>query len=318
MQPGVRRLVAAVTLQVGLLLGAGSAAAQAPAGAAASRPASSGPVVLASAEVFQAVSQFYRYDTAAPLQAELLGKQTFPAYTREKISFAGFGGSRVPGYLALPRTGTGPFPVVLLIDGVGGSKERWFQDDSWPRGPLLTNALTGAGIAVLALDARFHGERAAENGYRNPRFSAQPADRDMIAQSIVEHRRALDYLATRPEIDTTRIGALGLSMGGIMTFALSAMDPRIKASVAGVTPIEPMKETIAIPIAPQTFAGAIGTTPFLMLMGRTDGFYTVADAQRLFELIPSPRKDIVFFDSGHRLPPEYATRAVEWLTTYLR
>ena len=74
---------------------------------------------------------------------------------------------------------------------------------------------------------------------------------------------------------------------------------------------------IAIPIAPQTFAGAIRTTPILMLMGRTDGFYSAADAQQLHDLIPSPQKSLVFFDSGHRLPPEYGPRAVEWLKTHL-
>lgn len=281
-------------------------------------PQNTSPVRLASPEVFEAVSQFYLYDRTTPLQAEVIAKQTFPTYTREKIAFAGYGGSRVPGYLALPTSGTGPFPVVVLIDGVSGSKENWFQVDSWPRGLLVTESLLASGIAVLALDARFHGERAAENGYRPPHFSAQPTDREMIQQSIVEHRRALDYLATRPEIDITRIGALGLSMGGIMTFALSSMDPRIKAAVAGLTPILLMKETIAIPIAPQTFAGAIRTTPILMLMGRTDGFYSVSDAQQLYDLIPSPRKELVFYDTGHRLPPEYADRAVAWLKNYLR
>jgi dienelactone hydrolase len=286
-------------------------------GASGQAPAT-GPVAVASAEVFRAVSQFYEYDRAAPLQAEVVAKQDFPTYTREKIVFTGTQRSRVPGYLALPKSGAAPFPVVLLIDGVGGSKERWFQEDSWPRGTLVTEALIASGIAVLALDARFHGERAAENDYRAPRFSARPADREMITQSIVEHRRAIDYLSGRAEIDSTRIGALGLSMGGIMTFALTAMDGRIRAAVAGVTPIAPMKEAAAIPIAPQTFAGAIRDTPILMLMGRTDGFYTVDDARQLFAAIPSSRKDLVIYDSGHRLPPEYAPRAVEWLRTHLR
>ena len=281
-------------------------------------PSQAGPVVAASAEVFQAVSQFYGYDETAPLQAISVEKRDFPNYSREKIVFTGIQRSRVPGYLALPKKGTRPFPVVILIDGVGGSKDRWFTEDSWPRGPLVANGLTEAGIAVLALDARDHGERAAENDYQAPQFSARPADRDMIVQSIIEHRRAMDYLATRSEIDRDRIGVLGLSMGGIMTFALSGMDPRIKAAVAGVTPIRPMKETIAIPIAPMTFAPAIANTPILMLMGRTDSFYSEQDAQQLLALIKSPRKELQFYDSGHRLPPEYAARGVEWLKTYLK
>lgn len=276
------------------------------------------PVTLATPEVLHAVSQFYDYERAAPLRAETIARQEFPGYTREKVAFDGGRGSRVPGYLALPKAGRGPFPVVILIDGVGGTKERWFQEEGWPRGLLVTRALLDSGFAVLALDARYHGERAAENDFRAPQFSARPFDRTMIVESIIEHRRALDYLATRPELDTARVGVLGMSMGGVMTFALAGLEPRVKVAVAGVTPIAPMHEAAAIPIAPQTFAGAIRRTPVLMLMGRTDGWYSVAEAQQLFDLLPTPRKELVFYDVGHRLPPEYAAKAVGWLVAHLR
>lgn len=270
-------------------------------------PEHSGPVVAASAEVLEAVRQFYSYDAALPLDPVTSGRREFSSYTREKVVFTGVPGVRVPGYLAWPKAATGPVPVVLLIDGVTGSKERWFTEDSWPNGTLVTNGLIEAGFAVLALDARYHGERAAENGYRAPQFSTRPGDRDMMVQSIIEHRRAMDYLATRPEVDANRIGSLGLSMGGIMTFALTTLDSRVKAGVAGVTPIRPMK----VP------AGNTAT-PFLMLMGRTDNFYSVEDAQQLFALIQSPVKELEVYESGHRLPAEYATRAVNWLRTHLK
>jgi cephalosporin-C deacetylase-like acetyl esterase len=43
--------------------------------------------------------------------------------------------------------------------------------------------------------------------------------------------RTLDYLASRPEVDPTRIGCVGLSVGGYRSFLLAALDPRIKAAV---------------------------------------------------------------------------------------
>lgn len=253
------------------------------AGVAVAQTPESTTIKAASPEVFQAVRQFYEYNRKSPLQAQLIGKQDFPAFTREKIVFTGVQHSRVPAYLAIPKSGSAPFPVVILIDGIYGSKARWFEVDSWPRGSLVTNTLIESGIAVLALDARYHGERAAENDYQIPEDWSER--RDMVVQSVIEHRRAMDFLATRPEIDTTRIGLLGLSMGGMMTFALTSMDPRVKAAVAGVTPVGVLKEPISIPIAPQTFAGAITDTPILMLMGRRDGFYTVEEAQQLFNAI---------------------------------
>ena len=45
-----------------------------------------------------------------------------------------------------------------------------------------------------------------------------------------DDRRAVDYLCSRPEVDAARIGALGLSLGGIRTAYLIAADPRIQAA----------------------------------------------------------------------------------------
>lgn len=270
----------------------------------------------ASPEVFQAVSQIYEYNRKTPLKAQLIAKQNFPTYTREKLVFTGILHSRVPAYLAIPKIGSGPFPVVILIDGIGGSKARWFEVDSWQRGTLVVNALIESGFSAMALDARFHGERAAENDYQIPTDMSER--RDMVVQSVIEHRRAMDYLATRPEVDANRIGVLGLSMGGMLTFALTSIDSRIHTAIAGLTPVGILKEPIAIPVAPQTFAGAIVNTPILMLMARKDNFYKVEEAQQLFEAIKGQQKELVFYDTNHRPPVEYANKAVDWFKKYLK
>lgn len=270
----------------------------------------------ATAEVFEAIRPVYEYNRNAPLQPELLGKQDFPAYTREKLLLNGVLQIRVPGYLVLPKSGKRPFPVVLLLHGITGQKEGWFEPDGWAYGPKLIEPLVAAGIAVLALDARYHGERIADNAYRVP--SELNDIRDMVIQTVIEQRRAMDFIATRAELDTARIGVLGLSMGGMETFALVGVDPRMKVAVAGVTPVGVLKDPMTLPVAPQTFAGAIRTTPFLMLMGRNDGYYTMEEARELFATVASPRKELVFYDSGHRMPPEYAAKAVDWLTRYLK
>jgi dienelactone hydrolase len=43
--------------------------------------------------------------------------------------------------------------------------------------------------------------------------------------------RTVDYLASRPEVDATRLGCVGLSMGGYRSFLLAALEPRIKVAV---------------------------------------------------------------------------------------
>ena len=50
-----------------------------------------------------------------------------------------------------------------------------------------------------------------------------------LAVELLNARRAVDYLASRPDIDRNRIGATGRSGGGMTTFFLAAIDERIKA-----------------------------------------------------------------------------------------
>ena len=300
------RNVAAVVLATALQASASSLAAQA-AAPPAIRPASD--------EVFQAVKAIYEYNRKAPLRIDSFARQDFPAYTREKLVFTGVMQTRVPALLLLPKAGKGPFPIVILLHGITGSKEGWFEPEGWAYGTRLIDPLVAAGVAVLALDARYHGERAAESGYRIP--GALDDIRDLMIQTVMEHRRAMDMLATRADIDTARIGLLGLSMGGLETFVLTGVDRRVKVAVAGVTPVGATKFANTIPVAPQTFAGAIKSTPILMLMGRSDEYYTVDEARQLFESIAGANKELVFYDSGHRMPPEYAAKAVDWLLKYL-
>lgn len=184
----------------------------------------------------------------------------------------------------------------------------------------LTQALLAAGFATLSLDAQYHGERAAGNDYESIErmwFDQKWFHRfkDMAVQSTVDYRRALDYVSTRSDIDSGRIGAFGYSMGGIMTFHLTAIDERVAVSVVCSGALsQPWLE----PIAPVDFAAAIENKPFLMLTGRTDSLIPVAHAEAVFSNVASQKKKLMFFDSGHGLPGEYVASAVEWFMNHLQ
>jgi len=294
-------------------------------------------------EAFWALAQFFDYDGGLRLSARVVEKTEEKTYTREKIVFTGVHGDRVPGYFAYPTTGDGPYPVVLFLHGFANSKEGPWRDDDFERGGLLTKGLLKSGFATLALDAQYHGERIAHNDYQHPGaivVGRQLAKyRELYTQTVIEYRLALDYLATRTVADTSRSGVIGYSMGGMMAFTLTAVEPRIKAAVACVAP--PMGEGLlkvmygeappdrlrALTSSPQArtnvtaaqnYAPAIDSQPFLMLMGRRDGLYSIQEAQQLYDLIPSPVKELELYDSDHRLPPEYAARAVRWFVEHLK
>ena len=185
----------------------------------------------------------------------------------------------------------------------------------------MTERLLGAGFAVFAMDSQYHGERAASNDYESPFVFTLERNwlhraRDMVAQSAVEARRGIDYLETRDDIDTDRIGIVGYSMGGLMTFELAAVEPRIRAAVAAVTPI--LKQDHSA-LAAHNFAPYVGETRFLMLMGREDSRnYSVEDAHQLHTLLGGPVKELSFYESGHKLPVDWTRAASEWMQRHLR
>lgn len=53
-------------------------------------------------------------------------------------------------------------------------------------------------------------------------------------QTVFDNRQALDYLLTRADVDPNRIGCLGLSLGGIKTSLVAAVDDRIRCAVLGL------------------------------------------------------------------------------------
>jgi dienelactone hydrolase len=267
------------------------------------------------------MSQFFDYDKSIPLEVRMVEKNDEANYVREKIVFRGTRNSRVPGYLAIPKNGSGPYACILLMHGISDSKESWWKENSFNSGGLLTKQLIDAGFAVLTLDAEYHGERLANNDFESADiFIFQNGwllrARDMIVQSVIEYRRAMDYLSTREDIDSSQFGLVGYSMGGMMAFHLSAIDSRVKATVASVTHI--IKEPYSA-LAVYNFAPYIGDPSFLMLVGENDSRnYSKKEARQLYDLIKNKDKVLTFFESGHKLPSEWTRKASDWMAKYLK
>ena len=265
-------------------------------------------------EAFRVLAHLFTYDTLQPLNARIVERFDTTTFTREKFVYDGWRSSRVPGLLALPKNAALPHPIIVLIDGIGGWKERWWQSDSWNRGRVLVDSLLRAGYGVAMIDIPGSGERRFEIDFANVEtFIAKPAQiRDLVLQSTIEHRRLLDHLARRPEIDSARIGALGLSLGGMTTFYLGAVEPRLKALVAGVVPIVAASEAVS----PINYAAHV-RAPMLMLMGRSDRYYSREQAEQALGLIATPDKRLIWYDTGHRLPEDYARASVAWFRQHL-
>ena len=272
-----------------------------------------------SLEAFEVMRLFFTYDKEFPLEAVVTETTDTVGYTLEKIKFNSVHENRVPGILAIPNTGTTPFPCVLLLHGAGNnSKESWWIESNSYFG--LAQNLLATGYAVMMLDAKFFGERKSENEYENPSYFIfkkqwRNIERDMLVQTTIDYRRAIDYLETRTEIDSAKIGAIGSSMGAMTTFLLTGVEPRVKVAVAKAAPNIQRKYSAN---SAYNFAAAIKNQPFLILAGKSDPWSGVHGSQQLFNLVASPKKELIFFDSGHQFPDEWKDEAVNWIKLYLK
>ena len=115
-----------------------------------------------------------------------------PGHSIERVTFSS-GGETLVGNLFLPR-GPGPFPAAALLGPVAFVKEQ--------APTQYASRLASAGVAALAFDPRNHGES-----------SGQPSRHEDGALKAADLAAALAWLATRPEIDASRVNILGICQG---------------------------------------------------------------------------------------------------------
>ncbi|WP_148928778.1 dienelactone hydrolase family protein [Paenibacillus methanolicus] len=136
--------------------------------------------------------------------------------------------------LALPLQGDGPFPLVIVNHSHGGDYERGRREmsasGSYLQQPSYAEALTGMGYAACCMDMRLFGDRGGRTEselFKELLWRGQVLWGLMVGDTL----RLVDAMAAREDIDASRIGTLGMSMGGLMAWWLAALDTRIRVVV---------------------------------------------------------------------------------------
>ncbi len=174
-------------------------------------------------------------DYSGPLNANVTGRIDKGKYIIENVVFESLPKVWVTANLYRPAQ-AGRYPAVLLPLG------HW--DQGKPAVQLIAANLALKGFVVLVYDPIGQGERLQAYDERTGKsLAGGSTDQHFLpgAQSILagesfaryriwDAKRALDYLVSRPEVDSERIGCTGCSGGGTLTTYISALDPRIKVA----------------------------------------------------------------------------------------
>jgi dienelactone hydrolase len=146
---------------------------------------------------------------------------------------------RVPVLIVRPleRGKARKHPAVIVLHGTGGSK-----DNASVRAWLIH--LAKRGIIGVAIDARYHGDRAGgakgAEAYNKAIIAAwrtkdaKKREHPLYYDTCWDLWRTIDYLETRDDIAADRIGMVGISMGGIETWLAAAVDRRVKVAVPAI------------------------------------------------------------------------------------
>jgi eukaryotic-like serine/threonine-protein kinase len=262
---------------------------------------------------FRLYADLHAYDKTAALDAKVVRiDESSPYWRRETVTFRAAYDDRSPviAHLFLPRNAKPPYQVVTFF---GTAQVLSFKSIDDLPDPYQFVVRSGRVLMIPAYVGTLE---------RGPSPAQQSPDqaRDVALKYSKDLGRSIDYLETRPEIDTGRLAFYGISFGALHGVRLVALEPRIKTAVlltGGLTGPWPGAE-----VDPSNYASRI-RVPVLMLNGRDDFILPLETSQLpLFRALGTPEADKkhVLYPGGHinlMTRPEVIAEILDWLDRYL-
>jgi len=171
------------------------------------------------------------------LRARVTGKIQMAGFTIEKLIYESLPGVYVTALVYSPDDHSSKHPAVLVPAGHATNGKIHYQG--------LSQRLASRGYVVIAWDPVGQGERSQfwDVNAGKSRYNlicaehavmgnlAYLAGTNLARCEVWDGMRAVDYLLTRPDVDSERISITGTSGGGTQTALIAALDPRIKVAV---------------------------------------------------------------------------------------
>lgn len=277
------------------------------------------------------------------LKVTVTGTLEHEEFTVEKLHFQSMPGLYVTANLYIPKEREGPLPGVLYVcghatrkvDGVAyGAKTAYQRHPAW---------YARHGYVALIIDTVWFGEIEGEHHgtYDLGRWWWWNRGYTPGGVETWNGIRALDYLASRPEVDAERLAVTGRSGGGAYSWFISALDDRVTLTVptAGITDLEDhvLDQVVAghcdcmymINTERWNFASLaalVAPRPLLLANGDVDPIFPLDGVMRVFDRTRQvyglynhlDRFDHLIVNAGHQDIPPLRQGTYRWIHPHLK
>lgn len=251
------------------------------------------------------------------------------------ISFGNIGHSRIYGTLAMPKA-PGTYPAILQLPG-GGFFPRTSDTHRAANGVIILN------IGIHGIPVNLPTDTYQHLNAVHPQFMYYNMDNPhtfYYYRAFLGSLKAVDFLTSLPQCNG-KIGTLGGSQGGALSIVVSALDPRIKATVAyhpGLCDLEGFLHNRAggFPFyffdeenrTPQKLAtlryydianfARLLTAPLHYTYGYNDTVCTPTSTCSTYNIVTAPKTLNIAQDIGHWLYPELSEEMWTWIIDQLK
>jgi len=232
------------------------------------------------------------------------------SFIEKRFVFTSEGNVDVLCHLLVPKSGHGPYPLIICLQGhskgmhISLGRPKYPGDEQTIAGGDRDFAIQAVreGYAALTIEQRCFGERGGTpdgpNCYQST-MSALLLGRTTIGERVWDVSRAIDVIEKYfPEIDSSRIGCMGNSGGGTITYYAACLDERIAIampSCAVCTYIDSIGSIHHcscnyIPGICKYFemgdlGGLIAPRPLVVVAGKEDPIFPIEGVKKSFERI---------------------------------
>jgi dienelactone hydrolase len=265
---------------------------------------------------FRIYKNQFLYDKEALNAVVEMKNENSDDWVMEKVTFdAAYDNQRMIAFLFLPKNASPPYQTLIFFPGSYAVSMNDFMSQAMGNvNAYFDYVLKSGRAAVYPIYFRTYDRN---DGTTSHGAGKSHEYTELLVKLVRDFMRTVDYLETRDDIDTSKLGYYGHSWGGQMGAIIPAVEDRISLNIlvaAGFSPVKPFPEADEINYVSRV------KVPTLILNGRYDGIFPLeTNVITFYNLLGTPERDkkLYIIEAGHNFYKKDRIKPIlEWCDKY--